>query len=419
MSPMSPAVIGMTDTAQLRRGSQSPFTPDERRALRTLVVSSAISKVADWQLGIVVPLAVLTETRSVPESLLAFASRALAYATAPVVGSLVDRFDRSAVFTSSQFQQALCLLAVALLITHPYALFVLLLLSGFGGVASATTGQFVLVPQLFSVSSRPQAAAKLGSVIEYSKVAGMLVGGLAIAAAGPQFASLCTALCYTAAGAVALRLPRARPSGTRSTLRADMGIGLRWLRQPEIWWLVASLSLMNLASGQIETVLVTLFEQDGLVAVVSSAILAAGLLLAGTSSRLAVHFMPKATPERRILTIQFLHATSLAIFCIPGLWSKILAYALHSFANGAINFTSIVYRQNVIPVEIAGRVNATMRMFISGSVPLSAAVYALAGHLRPSLYFTPGLCLMVLAVLVWALRVVRLRQERPELSVPV
>ncbi|MFC4500298.1 MULTISPECIES: MFS transporter [Streptomyces] len=400
----------MAEPAGPEPSAEAHFAPAERATLRRLLTSSALSKIADWQLGIVVPLVVLTESRSVSASLLTFALRALAYAVSPLIGSVVDRFDRSAVFIAAQFQQALCLAVVAFTPDNLSVLSVMLLLSGFGGVASSIAGQFVLVPQLFSRTERPHAAARLGAVIEYSRAFGMLVGGLTVSVSGPTFALACTALCYAAAGCIAHGLPRARPGPSRSTLKADLVIGLAWLRRPEIFWLVTSLSLMNLASGQIEIVLVTLFEQYGLVALVSSLILTAGSLLSGAANRLASRLLPRSTPERRILACQSLHVVSLAVLCIPGIGAKVVGYALHAFATGAINVTSIVYRQNVIPIDIAGRVNSTMRMFIAGSIPLSAAVYAAAGHMRPALYWVPGLVLMAGAVLVWVVWVLRLRK---------
>jgi MFS family permease len=405
-----------TEDAVTEPGTRPRFTPAERAVLRRLVSSSALSKIADWQLGIVVPLVVLTEGGSASAALLTFALRALAYTVSPLIGSLVDRFDRSAVFVTAQFQQALCLAVIAFSTGDPYVLSVMLFLSGFGGVAGSIAGQFVLVPQLLSEAGRPHAAARLGAVIEYSRALGMVVGGLTVSARGPTFAVACMALFYAVAGCVALGLPRASP-GTRSTLRADLALGLTWLRRPGIFWLVVSLSLMNLASGQIETVLVTLFEQQDLVTPALSLILAAGSLLSGVANRLATRMLSRSTAERRISACQSLHVVSLLIMCAPGLWPKTVGYALHSFANGAINVTSIVYRQNVIPIDIAGRVNSTMRMFIAGSVPMSAAVYAAAGHLPSYLFWIPGLVLMAGAALVWATWVVRLSaRSGPELT---
>ncbi|MFE4832215.1 MFS transporter [Streptomyces sp. NPDC056672] len=248
---------GETEPAGPGPGTEAHFTPAERVTLRGLLTSSALSKIADWQLGIVIPLTVLAESGSVSTSLLTFALRALA---------------------------------------NLYVLSAMVLLSGFGGVASGITGQFVLVPQLFGQPRRPHAAASLDAVIEYSRAFGMLVGGLTVSVSGPTFAVACTALCYAAASCFAQGLPRARPDPARSTLKADLAIGLAWLRRPEIIWLVTSLSLMNLASGQIETVLVTLFEQYGLVALASALILTAGSLLSVVANRLAVRLLPRSTP---------------------------------------------------------------------------------------------------------------------------
>ncbi|MDG4808719.1 MFS transporter [Micromonospora sp. WMMD1120] len=382
------------------------------RALRVVIFASMLSKVADWQLGIVVPLAILAQTDSVAAALVAFALRSVAYIASPILGSIIDRFDKRTVFVLAQIQQALCLALLTMVLSNRLAVALLLLLSGFGGVVVSITGQFVLIPKLIDKSQRDVAVAKLASAIEFSKVIGLLLGGLVFSVKGPATASWFIAALYLAAGLAALLLPGIPQDGPRSRLREDLGIGFRWVVRPAILWLVVTMATANLAVGDLETVLVTTFGDDGIEAVVISIVLAAGLLVGAFGSRLGPHMFPSRPVEWRILAFQLMSFASLCVIAIPHPAVKVAGYTLISFALGASNVASITYRQETVPIELAGRVNAVIRMFITGAIPLSGFIYAWASRLDDAWFWAPALVLAAVSAAVWAAHTYR--SGRPE-----
>ncbi|WP_162002625.1 MFS transporter [Streptomyces sp. CB01881] len=380
----------------------APTPATDSRILRILIASSISSKVADWQLGIVVPLAVLKQTDSVAMSLISFSLRGITYIWSPFLGALIDRFDRRAVFALAQVQQAVCLALLAVSLNSQVSVALLVLLSGFGGVASNITGQFVLIPKLISAPARPAAVAKLNSAIEFSKVGGLLIGGAAFSALGPASASLCIAALYSGAALLALLLPRVPASYQKMSIRRDVAMGFRWAVKPEIIWLVVTMSMTNLAIGQLEPVLVTEFGQQGINAKVISGVMAIGLFAGAVASRMAPRILPAWSPERRILACQVTALAGLVLVATPALPTKLTGYVFECLAVAVSNVASITYRQETIPVEVAGRANATIRMFITGAVPLSGFLFAGASRLDGYLRWLPALGIWTVAVVIWA-----------------
>ncbi|MBB5802948.1 MFS family permease [Saccharothrix ecbatanensis] len=378
-----------------------------RDPLRVVIATSVVSKVADWQLGIVIPLVILAHTGSVAMTLVAFALRSAPYVASPLLGSLIDRFDKRTVFVLAQLQQALCLALLAVMLSNPLAVAVLLLLSGFGGVVVTITGQFVLIPKLVDSERRETAVARLASAIELAKVVGLLLGGLVFSTLGATTASWCITALYAVAGLMAVRLPSIPTQGPRTRIRQDLAVGFRWLVRPAILWLVVTMALANLAVGELETVLVTVFGDGGVDALVISVVLAAGLLVGAAGSRLGPHLWPSATVEKRILAFQLASFGALCVIALPFTVAKIVGYTAISFALGASNVASITYRQNTIPVELAGRVNAVIRMFITGAIPLSGFVYAWSSRLSGSWFWVPALGLAAVSMAVWGFYTLR------------
>ncbi|MZD56781.1 MFS transporter [Streptomyces sp. SID5606] len=391
----------------------TPQTPSDTRIIRVLLGSTVLSKVADWQLGIVIPLAVLAKTDSVAVSLITIAMRGVTYVASPVIGALIDRFDKRRIFVLAQLQQALCLVALAACISNPLSVALLVLFSGLGGVASSITGQFVLIPTLVSAPARALAVAKLNSTIEFSKVIGVLVGGAAFAAVGPAAASLCIAALYLGAASVAAMLPPVPGNEEKIALRRDLAIGFRWVAKREIVWLVVTMSMTNIAIGQLEPALITQFGNRGVNATLISVLMAVGLFSGAVASRLAPSILPAWSPERRILAWQVTGLASLTLVATPWTAVQVAGFMVECFAVAASNVASITYRQEMIPVEVAGRANATIRMFITGAVPLSGFLFAWASNFNGYRFWAPSLTFWAVALCIWTVYT-RYREQMPE-----
>jgi len=358
------------------------------------------STLANWQLGIVIPLLVLERTHSAATALFTFALRGAAYAVSPLIGAVIDRFDQRTVFALAQFQQAVC---IALLVLSPgsWVAGVLLLLSGAGAVATTITSQFVLVPKFIDAESRDTVVAKLMSALELTRVAGLLMGGAAISWQGPTFSLLMVVALYALAGLISLLLPNVVPPAPEAGLFANLGLGFRWLAKRDILWLVVTMGAVNLSIGQLEAVLVTVFDQKGISALMTSGLLAVGLTASAAASRLTPHFLPSWSAERRILLSQLVVLGAMCLIATPLVVLSASGYVVLSFAIGFNNVVSITYRHNLVPVEIAGRVNSVIRMVITGAVPASGLLYSGASRFDGFAFWLPALVILAVAVTAW------------------
>ncbi|MFE4832200.1 MFS transporter [Streptomyces sp. NPDC056672] len=375
--------------------------PADTRVLRVLVTSTMFSKVADWQMGIVIPLAVLAESDSVALALVSFAMRGVSHVGSPFLGVLIDRFDKRTVYVLAQLQQAVCLLLLAALLSSQLSVAALVLLSGFGGVATTITGQFVIIPKLISEPARPVAVAKLNSAIGLSKVFGLVLGGTAFELLGAARASLCIAVLYLLAACVALLLPRVEAGREKMNIRRDLAIGFHWVVRREILWLVVTMSMTNLAIGQLESALITEFGAQGMNSTVISAVLAVGLLVGALASRLAPTIAPTWSPERIILAGHLFGFAGLVLVAAPLLPVRLCGFMMESFAVAVNSWASITYRQEKIPADVAGRANATIRMFITGASALSGFFFAWASRFDGFWYWLPALGLWGAAIVIW------------------
>jgi len=388
----------------------------ETRALRTLITSSVVSKAADYGLSLVAPLAVLRTTGSPATAIFVISLRGVAYVASPLLGSLIDRFERRLVFALSQFGQAACVAVVAIALDSEYLVALMLLVSGLGGVASSITGQFVLIPELVAAERRPHAVARLTSAIEFAKVGGFLIGGVTVGAFGAVGSTLLIVALYALAGLIALTLAKVPvdSAAAPTSLRQDLALGFSWLAKPDIGWLVLSMSVANLAVGGLGTVLVTVLAEHGSSATVISVSLAVGLLAGAVGARVAPWVLVGRSLELKILVYQAISALALVAIATE-LSSAVLigGFAVMSFALGLSNVASISFRQDVIPVPVAGRVNSVIRMFIAGAIPLSGFLYAgaEASHLW---LWLPAVVLAAVSLLIWVIYMARFDSRQDE-----
>jgi len=92
---------------------------------------------------------------------------------------------------------------------------------------------------------------------------------------------------------------------------------------------------------------------------------------------------------------------------------RLAGFMMESFAVAVSNWASITYRQETIPADVAGRANATIRMFITGASALSGFLFAWASRFDGFWYWLPALGLWGAAIVIWVVHT-RSREPVPE-----
>jgi MFS family permease len=306
-------------------------------------------------------------------------------------GVWVDRLRRRPVLIAGDLGRALALGSIPL----AYALDVLSIgqLYAVGFVTGVLTVFFDVayqsyLPSLVQREQLVEGNAKLEISSSGASIAGPGLGGGLIQLVGPALAVLADAASFLASALFVflIRRPepvperRDRPAGRRGAMRHEIVEGLRYvLGHRLLRWIAATTASANLFSSMITAIAVLYFVRQlhlspgliGLVLTTGNLGWLAGALLAGRLGgwlgigrvivvaiglgglgTLLIPLAPEAAPIPFLIAAQF----------------------LESFGGTAYNISQLSLRQAITPPRLHGRMNATMRFMVWGTLPLGAAL---------------------------------------------
>ena len=271
------------------------------------------------------------------------------------------------------------------------ALLAVALLAGTANVMFATAYQ-VLLPSLVSAGDLVEGNAKLQGSASVAAIGGRGAAGLAAEAVGAATALLFNAASFLVSAACLLRIhavPPSRCSAERATtLRAEIAQGLRFIaRDPYLRPLTLYAAAGNFAySGSAALLVVFLVRVAGFDPVATGLLLgtgsAGGVLAAVTTRRLA----GRLGTARTLL----LSALSAGLFSLlipltaagPRAACYVAGSAVASGGIAAGNIIAGSFRQAYSPAALLGRITATMRLVVFGTIPPGALA---AGSLATAL----------------------------------
>lgn len=350
---------------------------------RKLWTASTVSNLGDGVTEVAAPLLAATLTRDpVLVAGLAFAHRLPWLLFTLVSGALVDRLDRRRImWTADAVRTAMIgLLGLAVyagLANLPllYAVFFVL---GTAETLFDNAAQAIL-PAVVDREKLEKANGRLfGGQLVANEFAGPPLGGIlfAVAAAAPFLLDAGT---FAAAAALVLAMRGSfrpgRAERPRTTLRAEIFEGLRWLwGQPLLRTLAVMLGIMNAVYAAYTSIFV-LFAQDilGLGEVGYGVLLTSGALGGLVGSLVADRIILFFGHGRTLLGSVLLSAAGLGgtavienAFVIGGL------FVLLGISAVVWNVITVSLRQAVIPENLFGRVNSVYRLLGWGAIPIGA-----------------------------------------------
>lgn len=299
-------------------------------------------------------------------------------------GVWVDRLRRRRVMLTSDLVRCLLLASIpvaeALGLLSVGVLYVVALLAGTAQVFNDVADQTYL-PELVSKDGLSDGNSKLEFVRSSGALAGPSLGGALVQLVGASRTMLATAV--AALGSVvllsAIKVPDKPPvSGERPRMFPGIaeGLGFVW-RDRLLRTIVATTAATNLSLSAVVSLSV-LFLADvvglpaGLIGVLLMSGAVGGLLGGLTGSRL---FSRYGTARMTWLAIAVTSPFGLLLPMTQADW-RISLFAIASIALswGAIiyNIGQLTYRQTVTPERMLGRVNATVRFIVWGTMPLGA-----------------------------------------------
>ena len=351
-----------------------------------------MSSLADGVVKVALPLVAIRFTRSpVLIAGLSFAVTLPWLLFALQAGALADRLDRRRAMLGANWARASLLLvvviAVALGAGSIWALYVVGLSIGVAETIYDTSAQSIM-PQVVARDQLSRANGRLyAAEVAANQFIGPPLAGF-LTAAGAVVAFAAPAGLWAVAIAALLLVPgQFKIERTeRSTLRADIAEGLRFLWQNQLLRsLAVMVGLFNVAASATSAILV-LFAVGprsamGLSEQLFGALLAttaAGSVVGSFAAEFAIRLVGRA----RALLVSLLCG---ALFIgAPALTTNPVVIGVAFFVGGVgiifWNVVTVSLRQRITPDRLLGRVNSCYRLVAWGTMPLGAAAGGLLGQ---------------------------------------
>ncbi|MEU2496464.1 MFS transporter [Streptomyces sp. NPDC007883] len=321
-------------------------------------------------------------------------------------GALTDRMRKRPLMIRADLVRAAAMAsipaaAVADVLTM-VQLYVVALVVGVATVFFDVAHQSYL-PQLLPHHQLVAGNGALETVRSTAQVTGPGIGGGLVQLAGAHLAVIADAVGYmlSALFLLGVKRPEERPEPTPGgSLRQDIGEGVRFVtRHPLLRVIALTTGLANLCTAvlmatQTVHLVRTVGLRPGALGLVLSASAVGGLLGALCAARLAARL-----GQARLIRLSALATGPFAVLWplsgpgVPGAVLFATGSAAVSFGAVVYNVAQVSFRQALCPPRLLGRMNATLRFLMWGTLPLGAL---LGGALAES--FGPRTALACCAV---------------------
>jgi MFS family permease len=318
-------------------------------------------------------------------------------------GAWCDRIRRRPVMIATDAIRAALLasipIAAALGVLTLGQLLTVALLLGLATVFFDVAYQSYL-PSLVDHADLVEGNAKLQASQSVAHVTGPTVGGYLVQLFTAPFAILADAASF-ALSAVSVGMIRtaepAPPRPPQRNLVREVGEGLRFvLRHPVLRMIAATTGTSNLFNAAFGAVVVVFFVRGlDLAPGTIGALMSAGSV-GGIVGALSVGWVTRRIGQARTIWVSLVVTTPLALL-IPltqrgaGLALFVVGYFAFSYGVVLYNVAQVSFRQALCPPALLGRMNATMRFLVWGTMPLGGLLGGALGTvigLRPTLWVT-------------------------------
>jgi MFS family permease len=308
-------------------------------------------------------------------------------------GALMDRLPRRPVMIAAD------LVRFALFASIPVAWWLgvltfaqLVAVALLGGVATVffDVGYQSVLPAVVGRGGLVEGNAKLESTRAAAEAAGPALGGGLVQLAGAALAVLLDALSYLVSAAFLARMRTVEVVATRDparSLRADMAEGLRFvLGHPLLRPIAACTGTANLFGGVLSAVSVLFLAREiGLPAGVVGLVLAAGSVGGVLAAVTAGGWIRRFGQGRTLVSALLVTGPITLVLPLTTAGAGLAWFAVGTFAvayGGVVyNVAQVSFRQSVCPDRLLGRMNASIRFLVWGTIPLGGLLGGAMGEL--------------------------------------
>ncbi|MFB6575867.1 MULTISPECIES: MFS transporter [unclassified Streptomyces] len=373
----------MSDTSRAATGG-----PMRLRDFRLLLAGAATGQFGAQVTLVALPLVAVLEldAPAFQVGLLTAAETAAFLLVGLPAGALTDRMRKRPLMIRADLVRAVAMasipaaaLADVLTMAQLYAV---ALVTGVATVFFDVAHQSYL-PQILPRDQLVAGNGALETVRSTAQVTGPGIGGGLVQLVGAQFAVIVDAIGYVLSALFLLRIERAEeapePAAAGGSLRKEIGEGLRFVfGHPLLRVIALTTGLANfstavlMATQTVHLVRVVGLEAGGL-GLVLSASAVGGLLGALCAGRIAARL-----GQGRVILLSLLVTGPFALLWplsghgIAGAVLFAAGSAVVSFGAVVYNVAQVSFRQGMCPPRLLGRMNATLRFLMWGTLPLGA-----------------------------------------------
>jgi MFS family permease len=324
-----------------------------------------------------------------------------------LAGVWVDRHRRRPILLMANLGRALLLASVPLAALLGLLRVELLYLTAFAaGLLTVffDVAYLAYLPALASREHLVEGNAKLELSRSVAQVAGPGAAGGLIQVIGAPLAIVTDAVSYLVAAAFVWRIRAEEPAPAQDRcdgIRAALLEGLRSIvGDPVLRAIAACTGTMNLFGSAAQAVLILFLVRDlGIEPAFTGALIGA-LVASRVAERFGVGRTICAMPILSIVPAILLAAADGPRSVVLAMLA--LALLLQALLGSIYNVTQVSLRQRAVPDRLQGRMNASMRFLVWGTIPIGSLV---GGALGEAVGLRPVLWLDVVGVMIAALAV--------------
>lgn len=338
-------------------------------------------------------------------------------------GAIIDRHRKRSVMMLADLARA------ALLLTLPIAWWSGLLSLVQLMVVAALVGVFTVffdvsyqsyLPFLVPADQVVEGNAKLQASQSVSQACGPALAGFLLHRISAVWVLLGNAMGYLGSAAclarIAHREPAPRPHGTR-TLRADIAEGLRFIVGHRLLRrLIACTAVSNLTASMGAALIVVFMVRDLHLSAFTIGLIDSVAACGGVVGALLATAIARRLGEGPTIIVTAA-ATSVLVLCnplasvLPPVPTMMIGGAVLMVAMVSYNVATVSFRQRLCPPELLGRMNASARFIVWGTIPVGSFLGGVLGSaigVLPTLWLAGGLGLSAVVPVatptLWRLR---------------
>lgn len=300
-------------------------------------------------------------------------------------GALVDRWRKKPILVLTSILRLIAMAYVSYAWWNQTltvnALILVSTLLGFATIFFDIAGQ-TAIPLMAGRSLIPPANARLEATFQISRIAGLGVAGWLLGAFSPTIAYAVPAVLFAACAWVLATIPdqETLPTTHKKRIIDDIGEGIRFVRsQPLLAPLFLCIAWAALTSQGIFILTPVLglkhFGMSPDVLGILMALSALGGIAGSISYRWFILHWGIGRSISWCFTIQILSTLGLSIAAYTGFHPWIMftiCSTVAAFFNTIYNITQMSLRQVLAPLDLLGRVNATFRFIVWGTMPIGS-----------------------------------------------